>query len=196
MSELYNGVTLGTCTNLYYVRRDEIEREALTSDKAKRFLSTVFSYRFPWPDEDGQNYIQEGTARDYDRTFQLNVPNLTFPHGPVIVPVLNAGDTYRVTLSIPCPASRDFNLTHFQELKHPIQIVSEMYDSTGKSYTVLACSYCGEQFIPKGNQVELIRDAIRQYAKYSYADSMKGWYEQVANRIYGLPSAAEHPLAG
>ena len=73
-------VKLGTCEDLYYARYEEIERVVASGRTARRegnlapaaYLTAAgFRYRFPFPEEDGQEWTK-WMGRDFDN-LQLNL---------------------------------------------------------------------------------------------------------------------------
>lgn len=186
MSEIYKGQTIGTCENLYYVRRDEMEREALLNPQAKRFLDPVFNYRFPWPDEDGQEYW-DGGQRDPFRALCFDLPELVYKHDQVHAEVNVEDDNrFSVEIILPCPAGKDYPLKHSRKSSsgnHPVKIIAEKYDKKGRPYTVFACGYCKKRFFVDTDELAIIREKLRRLAQYQ-TGSWKEWYIKVADRIH------------
>lgn len=153
MGQYYNGVKIGTCENMYYMRlaqaqilanigaRDDdgIAFKEMLEDNTTRF-------RFPWPDEDGRAETNQlHNLMDFERGYKLQVPDgIEINHSTK----WHTGNGYNVEL--PCIKSPEWarmaeagaKLSHGT---HP-QTITVKYDAIrdGERAILFECSYCGQ----------------------------------------------------
>lgn len=189
MGEYYTDPTtgeqykLGTCETLYYVRRDEIKDIPELRDYLR---PTVFFYRFPWPDEDGQD-LSHSHSRDYEKTNSVNVPELgDIPH------------SVRCTRPRFCPDCANDPAMDARDIGNPVRIVAEKYDHEGRPYTVFACGYCDQWFSCDEEEAEMIRAGFLRHVETLHNcgqcdEALTVW--KIADRIRGrkpLPVAVNN----
>lgn len=161
-----NSVKLGTCEDLMYVRRIEVEHLALRASKLEGSLTPDeylkakhrWFYRFPWPHEDGRELSDafncspengiKGTA-----IYMMDGIKITAPHDTysVSVSVLGHG-SYNVNVQVPCPhllretkaangGSKAFACSRIPDVT-PLLPYRERILANGKLYTVFECGWC------------------------------------------------------
>lgn len=81
MGQYYNGVKIGTCENMYYMRMTQAEKlRGATDDDGVKFsdylADGVTRWRFPWPDEDGceKAGLFYSNVSYFNRGYTLRVP--------------------------------------------------------------------------------------------------------------------------
>ena len=153
MGQYYNGVKIGTCENMYYMRlaaaiklanvgaRDDdgIAFKEMLEDNTTRF-------RFPWPDEDGRAETNQlHNVMDFDRGYELYVPeHIEINH----CSTWHQGKGYNVQL--PCIKSEEFKKVAEAgaKLSHGAhsQKIAVKYDAIrdGERAILFECVYCGQ----------------------------------------------------
>lgn len=173
--EIVEVAKIGTCDDIRYTRRAELHawapNDAGMGANCRSILAAPSSlYRFPWPDEDGQNIEGRpfgersmfrgqlillprewaGVLDHHDRSVPI------FESAECGIPLAGAG----LNVRIPCPWGPDFNLKRSVKSpneRFPAVIYGERYDANGNGRTVFACAGCGDLFHLLADQVaELI----------------------------------------
>jgi hypothetical protein len=181
-----NKIKLGTCEHLMYVRKDEVESEALVNSAIREYLDPKCSwiYRFPWPQEDGQMIACAGEREPFDYGhFVFACDDLEVEHQEIAKHV-SAGHSYGLNVMIPCPAGKDFNLKRsLGDTFHPFRIIGERV-KPGQYYTVFACGYCDQWFsLEEEEGIEKIRQAILACEPREERDKPDTWYKKVVARL-------------
>lgn len=185
-------VKIGTCEDMYYLRADQahmVGSERGSLDPKKREVQKTIRFRFPWPDEDGQ---EPGMFDPYERG--LSAQGVTFPEGlehHTVQFVAQAG----YNLSIACPESREvraLGLTiHRNGFAGQVQLCQQGYRE-GVLAAICKCGGCGVRFnLPTFAAVEPLIVAIRAEGDRMQAkEPGRGkWYQDVADRVmagYGV----------
>jgi hypothetical protein len=147
-------IKIGTCEDMYYLRRDQIR---LVQSTTLRDL-THLRFRFPFPDEDA---VAPGEFDDYDRG--LAVWGYEVPDG-----VEHYSVQFRATpgilASLPCPYSAEGKASgityHFNGFRGPARIVQQRIWA-GRWATVMACGPCGAKYrLPDLAAARPLLDAI------------------------------------
>jgi len=190
---------LGTCEDLYYIRHHELEElDALGAmDKQPGNLNPAeyleprygFRYRFPFPNEDGQD-IREWQRRShtYGLTIAIprNSPLANMDHAEICRGVSLEG-TYNVNVMFPCPGSPAFKGVKSSPLPDtiPLRLVQQKAVE-GELWAVIECGWCGNKVrLPREEAVLLAKTAREQgYFSISCGETWNAiFWDEVANRI-------------
>jgi len=180
-----NDVKLGTCEHLMYIRKDEVEAEAAHNQEAAKYLNPECNwiYRFPWPQEDGQDLNQVAFCEplrepfDYGNfvfTCDVEIDHQEIRHH------ISAMHSYGVNVMAPCPAGVN-KKSSFQ----PIKIIGERV-RPGQYYTVFACGYCDQWFsldAEEGGALEKIKLAIMECEQPHGKADPDSWHKKVCARL-------------
>jgi len=184
---------IGTCESLYYIRHDELKEiaELHQRDESGTLITDylqpkIFFYRFPWPDEDGQD-VSYSDNRDYSRKYTIANPGIETAHNTVACHIKAEGGGFGLNVMIPCPAdteafknsglrSSPINIT-------PLHIAFEKYDENGSPLTILGCGYCRQMFRITEDDAEKVRAAVLR--KDNAPENPNSWHKKVAARIFG-----------
>lgn len=162
MGEYWNGIKFGTCNNLMYVRKEEIENEVkaglgLTKDsgnlRLEEYLNTKhnFIYRFPFADEDNQTLKAAGQREPRNEKILLPT-SLEIPHKDFAQVSLNSKrhGVRSKTFNLPfCPYSQkaaDIGVKLINQSDIEIEISGQAVDENGDEYTIFECATCGSSF--------------------------------------------------
>ena len=188
--ETTNGdnIKLGTCEHLMYVRKSQVEREAVFTPAARQYLDPACNwiYRFPWPQEDGQP-IEAANGRepfDYGH-FVFTCEDLEVEHQEIATHV-SANHSYGLNVMIPCPAGKGFDLKRSHGATfHPFKIIGERV-KPGQHYTVFACGYCDQWFSlgeDEAGELDKIKAAILACEQQEDRDKPDTWHKKVVARL-------------
>lgn len=191
-------VKLGTCEDLLYVRRSELERivaSGVTSklsgnlEPGEYLKNETFRYRFPFPDEDGQNWSQ-WMGRSAERKLVLGVPRdlAQMDHYEVWQSV-KADGGFNVNVALPCPASKAFAALKTSPLPalFPLAISQQRWLG-GELLVVVDCGWCGAKVRREAAEAGRLADYLK-----TYGEDCSLWPE-VARRImdgYSLGKAVQ-----
>lgn len=182
-----NKFKLGTCEDLYYARRDQLENLVPRLPELKEYLGTAWRYRFPWPDEDGDMLCPDYR---HDRTFRVtvNLPD-NCDHDRICC---STGANYNVNLFAPCPNQDNTNFRNIDHSgRYPLyEIAAQKYTEEGDPITILRCGYCKSMFRLQDENAEAVREAIMRYEDRENKDNPLSWWKVVASRIHGEKKAA------
>jgi hypothetical protein len=199
MGEYYRGVKLGTCSNMYYIRYEEmlVLKGDYNDDGAsisKYYLKPGVNYRFPFPEEDDATWdkLQE---RDAFKRLRFNGANLDafdpkkYYHRDITFCAEIPGGGYQRNIFVPCPVSAEFDECkgiHKTSGSDEFPIIFEMQTIIANSLTtVFKCGYCGQGFyFDTDEEIELVKKLLRAEYCYEYASSdTKEYWEKVIERI-------------
>ena len=152
MGEYLNGIKLGTCEDLYYVRLTDLQRMKGAGD----YLTPAngYRYRFPFPEEDT---MQAGNYDPYNKGYPVSLSQTA---SPKLYALMTSADykhmtvchsasyhgTHNVNMIMPCPLSKEFSNTKEIRLSAggaSIAVVIEQLKWVdGEIWTVISCPYC------------------------------------------------------
>jgi len=180
MGEYWNGIKLGTCESLYYVRREEIEKEILKNPSAinksegnltqlQNYLNLDyrFMYRFPFADEDNQT-INYSNSRDYNRKLIFKAPSDLGLHKDDICQI-HIGSGWggeplkeSICVNLPCCPYHNEAMKKGLRLCSPtfaeFTIIGERYTKENpQGYTLFSCLTCGSWFSLDADGIEDIK---------------------------------------
>ena len=186
---LYRGqpVKLGTCEDLFYVRyadfarmvaQGELERY-IGNDAPESYLSGVYRFRFPFPDEDAH---QPFTYDDFDKGYLVNVTGA--PDLVEMAKHLTAGASlhprsggYNVNVSFPCPQTEDFAAVLSSGISWRILEIVQQRPFDGSLWTVCRCPYCGVKWRLAAEHAEVLAALLTASATRS------DYHAEIAARI-------------
>jgi hypothetical protein len=195
MSHSYKGVLLGTSGHLYAVRYDELIRAG--NDRELDFLTSHepgWLYRFPWPDEDGEE-IRHCRYRDL-RMLTLDIRHE--PGSPFSPEKLHLRKSVQYPsvrgipfdVQLPCPAifpdAEEYPLEScgYPHRILPIVIIGERKSDEGL-YTVFACGHCMAHFhCTEKEELDIIRIALHEQDNHNIAERLKPCKGVHHGRVY------------
>lgn len=141
-------VKIGTCEDLYYVTYDQLldmvqngAEQAPHNLPPADYLSNGFRYRFPFPNDDGE---------DFDKGVVVTAPPEMLrgvEHTRICRSLTPRGDGYNINAFVDCPMSPDADPAQFSVGPHTriVEIVQQKAVD-GCLWVVLRCPYCGNKW--------------------------------------------------
>jgi hypothetical protein len=180
MGEVFNGVKLGTCEHLMYVRYDEIIKGARTTYGTNKSIGNLerledyadpkgrWIYRFPKPKEDGQSWTMAVYRNPYDY-IKFTVPDdFEMPHKNIIQ--INIKE-YVFNLN-GCPLSLGLSPIN-NHGKIPVNIVGERIVKDAELYTIFSCGLCDKWFSCPEEEIEIFRKELISQGMPEVANRIK-----------------------
>lgn len=186
MGEYYKDLKLGTCETLYYVRRDELEKELKNTldresrDSLEYYLDPKYTwiYRFPKSNEDNQT-INHADNREYNDYIKITVPTdkIEIPHKEFTQVTIKKNDS-EITCNLPCcplsPKVSEYKIRPINfSYRADIYIVGDRYrENQPDGYTLFQCCLCDELFAMNEEEIEILKEIMKN--KYPIeADRLK-----------------------
>lgn len=185
---------LGTCEDLYYVTYDDLL--AMVNGGARKlggnlapheYLVNGFRYRFPFPNEDGQDKLE---LPDFDRGVVTTAPAeaMSEEHESIYLALGPRGGGYNINAKVTCPMSPDAKPENYSQGPHTkIVEVCQQKAVDGHLWVVLRCPYCGTKWRLGPEEAAILVAYMRDhYSKTYWQDSwssQRDYYLEIANRI-------------
>lgn len=181
MGEYFKGKKLGTCDNLMYVTRREVEDRVLQYPMEKNTeagslpylkdylnLESRYIYRFEYEDEKALNWNDDKEAFK-TITFDIDSSCVEFEHREFAQVHFDNGECYNLPF---CIYDRKIKELGIKKVSSPneikLSIVGERYtNEIPDGYTILKCSCCGAMFGLSEDEADNVAKALR-FAGYEY----------------------------
>ena len=181
-------VKIGTCEDLYYVTYDQLldmvqngAEQAPHNLPPADYLSNGFRYRFPFPNDDGE---------DFDKGVVVTAPPEMLSHVQhtrICCPLTPNGGGYGINAFVECPMSTEADPAQFSVGPHTriVEIVQQKVVD-GCLWAVLRCAYCGTRWRLPPDQAIAFVDHIRQaYTDTRSPHTYNAYFLTIADRIEG-----------
>lgn len=181
MGEYFKGKKLGTCDNLMYVTRKEIENRVLQYPMEKNTdagnlpylkdylnLESRYIYRFEYEEEMGLSWnIDKDAFKTI--TFEVDSSCVEFEHREFSQVNLDNGECYNLPFCLYSEKSKESGIKKVSSpYKIRVSIVGERYTNDNPDgYTILKCSCCGAMFSLSEDEADNVARALR-FAGYEY----------------------------
>lgn len=187
MGEYYKGHKLGTCTDLMYITREEVEDFCSRVDPDAPAglvpylsLKAGFLYRFPRQHDKLFGRLENIDRRDGFDYLEVYVPkDFELLHDDFAQVHLSSVGGGKVVVNMPfCPLSPKAAEIGFKPLNYwpKLQIIGERYtEDHPDGYTVFACPFCGQKFSCNEEERDVIRAALTERGYAWEAERIKAY---------------------